>query len=57
MNRTELDMEIKRVKIALKKTKSDKLSRDYSKYLVKLKREAMDYDMFMKGFAYGSTKN
>lgn len=57
MNREELDAEILRVRNALKKTRSDKLSRDYSKYLRKLLREARDYDRFKKGFSYGSTKN
>lgn len=59
MNRKELGVEIARVKNALAKTKSDKLTRDYSKYLKKLMREARDYDMFMTrgGAKYGTTEN
>ena len=49
MNRKELNDEILRVENALKKTKSGKLTNDYSKYLKRLKREARDYDMFMRG--------
>jgi len=48
MNRKELEMEIQRVKQALAKTKSDKLTRDYTKYLRKLICEARDYDRFHK---------
>ena len=44
MNRQEIDLEILRVENALKKTKSEKLTRDYSKYLLRLKREARYYD-------------
>lgn len=35
----ELEQEIERVEIALQKTKSEHLQRDYMKYLKRLKRE------------------
>lgn len=35
--------EIKRVEIALAKTKSEKLKRDYTKYLLQLKQELKEY--------------
>ena len=35
--------EIERVEIALRKTKSEKLTRDYTKYLLRLKRELNEY--------------
>lgn len=35
--------EIKRVELALRKTKSEKLKRDYTKYLLQLKRELKEY--------------
>lgn len=59
MNRMELGVEIARVKKALAKTTSKKLTRDYSKYLTRLEREARDYDMFMGigGAKYGTTTN
>lgn len=57
MNRMELDIEIARVKKALAKTHSKKLTNDYSKYLRKLEREARDYDAFIGGATYGTTKN
>lgn len=44
--------EIERVEIALRKTKSEKLKRDYTKYLLKLKRELKEYKEF-----FGKTKN
>ena len=39
MNRTEIIAEIKRVKAAISKSKSDKLKRDYSKHLRKLQKQ------------------
>ena len=44
MNRSEIVNEIKRVEQALAKTKSDKLRRDYGKYLKRLCRELNYYD-------------
>ena len=38
-DKTYYEIEIKRVEIALRKTKSEKLKRDYGKYLKKLYRE------------------
>lgn len=39
MERERLELEIERVETALEKTKSEKLKRDYGKYLNKLYRE------------------
>ena len=41
MNRNEIVAEIKRVKTALNNTKSDKLKRDYTKYLHKLQKQLL----------------
>jgi hypothetical protein len=39
MSREQLKQEIQRVKVALCKTNSPKLKRDYTKYLYKLQRK------------------
>lgn len=41
--------EINRMEEAINKSKSEKLKRDYSKALKKMKRELKDYDNFKKG--------
>lgn len=47
MNREELQAEIKRVYIAIRKTDSPKLRHDYGKYLRRLNRELNYYDRAM----------
>jgi hypothetical protein len=47
MNYLQLCEGIKRVKIAIEKSKSVKLIRDYKKHLFKLIREKKDYERFI----------
>lgn len=47
MDRDEYVREIHRVEDALKKTRSEKLRRDYTKYLRRLKQELNYYDRQM----------
>ena len=44
MNLKEIDMEIKRTKEAMNKSKSDKLKSDYGKHLRKLERTKASYE-------------
>ena len=57
MNREEMAQEIERVKIALNKTKSWKLKRDYTKYLRRLCRETAFYDERMRAYRMNTVKS
>ncbi len=48
-NREQLVQEIERVHIALEKTKSMYLKREYTRHLWKMQKELRDYDRFRSG--------
>ena len=48
MSYKEMIEEIKRIEIALIKTKSPTQNRDYKKYLLKLKKEIAEYERFKR---------
>ena len=52
-----MTQEIERVKIALNKTKSWKLKRDYTKYLRRLCRETAFYDERMRAYRMNTVKS